>query len=1245
MQIRVDTGGTFTDACCYDAQGKESRVKVLSSGHLRFAIMGRDAQGLRVKIREEGLPESAQLVGFLVTGGGEVLSQREGWLELSEPLGEAQADVIELSTGEEAPVLAVRLLSGVAMGEAFPKMDLRVATTRGTNALLEGKGARLALWTNEGLEDLLEIRDQRRADLFDHTEPPREILAEKVYSVRARLDAEGNEIVPLEEQQVREQAREARTAGIEVAAVALLHSYQNGEHEQRIATLLREEGFEIVRSSSEIAASLKLLPRMETAAADAWLSPVMEHFVERLRAPLGGQEPWLMTSAGSLESVENFHPKDSLLSGPAGGMVGAGAVARSAGFESVLTFDMGGTSTDVARLSADVSYRYEQEIGSAYVLGASLPIETVAAGGSSICQWRRGALEVGPESAGAFPGPACYGRGGPFTLTDVNLLLGYMDATKAAIPLSVSAAQAAYQDLRECMQRDVKELPNDQDLLGGLRQIAIERMADAIRTVSVREGFDPAEHALLAFGGAGPQHACELAECLGVEQVLVPADCGLLSAYGLHCAKREYRETKTILKLLDKCTDHWEVWWRELEQCARSVSDLGEIEAQELSVRHLVELRLRGQETAMELVYSECLEDDFLDKYEDIYGYRLKHAQLEVVSLRLILREAELDSEKEIFPAEWAEEVAHEIRGSDQTGSDQIGSNNFRPHLIQDVYSTCVLAPGWSMKRGSRGTMLLQYNSREKEENRAQHLVRNSANDVEVELYRGRFEAVVSHMGEQLRRTAISTNIKERLDYSCALLNAAGELIVNAPHIPVHLGALGVCVRRVIEYFQSKDGEEIEQGDMIVVNHPGYGGSHLPDITVISPVFVFSEIVAWVANRAHHAEVGGLSPGSMPAAAKNLAQEGVVIPPCYLFRRGKECFDSIRELFASSEYPSRNVEDNLADLRAQAAANVLGVKQFQALCESKEGTVRVSQHMSELMDRAQRLASLRIQQVGEFCLSGQTELDCGAQIRVSIESDGQRLHFDFTGSSVEQKSNLNATEAIVRSVVLYVIRLWVDDSLPLNEGLLRNVTLHLPSSFLNPDFSIRPEECPAVVGGNVEVSQQLVDLLVSLLGIQAQSQGTMNNLLFGNEAFGYYETIAGGAGASSHKPGTSARQVHMTNTAMTDPELMEWRYPVRVLQFSQRAGSGGEGQQRGGDGVIRELEFLESMEVSMLSNRRKNGAKGLAGGGEGKAGKQCLIRGEQTTRLPTRFSQQVQKGDRIRIETPGGGGYGKKPPS
>ena len=1242
MQIRVDTGGTFTDACRYDAQGRASRVKVLSSGHLRFAMIGRNEHGRRVKIREEGLPEGAHLVGFQVTGGGEVLSHKDGWLELSEPLGETEVDVVELSTGEEAPVLAVRLLSGVAVGEVFPEMDLRVATTRGTNALLEGKGARLALWTNEGLEDLLEMRDQRRADLFDHSEPRREILAENRYPVGARLDARGNVLASLDEKRVREQAREARAAGMEVAVVALMHSYRNSEHENQVARVLWEEGFEIVRRSSEIATSLKLLPRMETTAADAWLAPVMEHFVERLRAPLGGQRPWLMTSSGSLECVEDFRPKDSLLSGPAGGMVGAAAVARSAGFESVLTFDMGGTSTDVARLNGEVSYRYEQEIGSAHVLGASLPIETVAAGGSSICQWRRGALEVGPESAGAFPGPACYGRGGPFTLTDVDLLLGYMDATKAAIPLSVSAAQAAYQDLRESMQRDMEELPNARDLLEGLRRIAIERMADAIRRVSVREGFDPLEYALLAFGGAGPQHACELAECLGVEQVLVPADCGLLSAYGLHCAKREHRETKTVLKLLDECTDHWEVWWRDMEQCARSVSDLGAAGTQKLSVHYLVEMRLRGQDAGIELAYSQHLEDDFLDRYEDIYGYRLKQAQLEVVSLRLILREAEINVEKETFPAEWAEEGAYESGGFDESGSDLIKPNNFNPRLIQDVYSTCVLAPGWSMKRGSRGTMLLQYNSRENEENRTQHVVQNLTNDVEVELYRGRFEAVVSHMGEQLRRTAISTNIKERLDYSCALLNAAGELVVNAPHIPVHLGALGVCVRTVIEYFQCKDGEQIEPGDMIVVNHPGYGGSHLPDITVISPVFAFSHIVAWVANRAHHAEVGGLSPGSMPAAAENLAQEGVVISPRFLFRRGEACFDSIRELFCSAEYPSRNPEDNLADLGAQAAANVLGVRQFQALCESKESAARVSQYMSELMDRAQRLASLRIQEAGKFCLSGQTKLDCGAQIKVSVVSDGECLQFDFSGTSAVQKSNLNATEAIVRSVILYVIRLWVDDALPLNEGLLRNVTLHLPSSFLNPDFSMQLDECPAVVGGNVEVSQQLVDLLVSLLGIQAESQGTMNNLLFGNEDFGYYETIAGGAGASSHKPGMSARQVHMTNTAMTDPELMEWRYPVRVLCYSQRTGSGGKGMQAGGDGVIRELEFLEPMEVSMLSNRRQRGAKGLFGGGEGQAGNQCLIRGENTMKLPARFSQHVQKGDRIRIETPGGGGYGVK---
>jgi len=1223
MLIRVDTGGTFTDAWAKDQHGHESRCKVLSSSHLRLEVLSQD--GSTIRIKTDSLPPQANLSGFtLNTSKGEITVLDHQGKSLSLSTNPPALSVAELHTHEEAPVLAVRLLTATPVGKAFPQIDLRVATTRGTNALLEHTGAPLLLITNEGLEDLHLIRDQRRDELFSIQQPERKPLVDQVIGTSARLDANGCETIPLDLTSLGKRALDAKAQGLRVAAIALLHSDLNPAHEITIEEMLHDLGFDYITRSSAVAPFIKLLPRMETAMANAWLSPIMEQFISRVTAPLDGNKPLLMTSAGGLHTTENYQPKDSLLSGPAGGVVGAKAVAEAAGYSNILTFDMGGTSTDVARIAGPPEFRYEQEIGPAWVMAPAMKIETVAAGGSSICQWRQGGLEVGPESAGASPGPACYGRGGPLTLTDVNLLLGHMDPNKAGIPLSVEAAQQALATLKQQITTSGATAPSDQELLQGLRDIAIERMVEAIRTVSIREGYLPTEHALLAFGGAGPQHACAIAERLEMDTVIVPGDCGLLSAFGLHCAEQEALVAKQILKPLDELPAeeiNALVNQSQQEACdqlrslgTRSPSSATALKRPDTAPRPdrtLLELRLTGQSTTLEIPFSspETIAEEFANRYHALYGYHYDAAQhIELVSLRAIA----------VIP-------------SDALPDETIPPNTevTGPHLLQDSFSTCVIPLGWKGSRGDQRTLILK-----KTKTEAVAETKSTDPIVEAELYRNRFESIVTDMGEILRRTALSTNVKERLDFSCALLDAQGHLIMNAPHIPVHLGALGVCVRRVAQYFDN----DLADGDAIIVNHPAFGGSHLPDVTIITPVFYQGEIHAWVANRAHHAEIGGMAPGSMPANARHLSEEGVVIPPTKLVIAGDEQFSSIADLLVSADFPSRKINDNLADLRAQLASNYHGVTQLKAIL--KESPTKVATYFDALTSRSASLMQQKIKQAGEFSLQGSATMDCGATIQLSIQSDASRLTLDFTGTDPVLANNLNATEAIVRSVVLYCMRLWVNEPLPLNEGLLDSIDITLPRCFLNPDFESHPHGGPAVVGGNVEVSQQLTDLILYTLGIQAQSQGTMNNLLFGNDKFGYYETIAGGAGASALGHGTSAKQVHMTNTSMTDVELMERRYPVRVDQFAIRQNSGGTGTHRGGDGITRQLTFLEPVTLSLLTNRRTIGAQGLNTNSSAAPGTQQLTHPDGSTEsLPDRTTINLSPNTTLTLNTPGGGGW------
>jgi len=1207
-KVRADTGGTFTDAWALSPSGKERRCKVLSDGSLVFRIYGRDPENWIDLGNPTGF-DKGTLTGFVAENAGKVIDERENgrWLQLSENL---VGNRLVLRTGEEAPVVAARLLTGTPIGKPLPAMDFRVATTRGTNALLERKGARTVLFVTKGFGDLLEIRDQRRAALFSLQQPVEETLVEGVSEISGRLDSQGNIVEKPDELSVRSAAKEWRNQGIEVAAVAILHAWKNPEIENQIASWLLDEGFSHVTTSSGVAPVIRFLPRLETAVADAWLAPIMRQFTGRVAAAMGSGEPWMMTSAGGLVAASRYQPKDSLLSGPAGGLVGAAAVARAAGFPKVLTFDMGGTSTDVARIDGPFAFRYEQEIGPARVLAPALKIETVAAGGGSICRWHLGRLEVGPESAGSIPGPACYGRGGPLTVTDVNLLLGLMNAEGAGIPLDEKPARDELRKLMAAMKNDGVDPGNEIDLLTGLRSIAIEKMAEAIRSVSLAEGHAPENFALFAFGGAGPQHACAVAERLGISKVLVPGDAGLLSAWGLNEARRQEQEVRQILKPLHETG--LEKIWSELASATQE-----KLGIENPSFRWLIQLRLLGQDTPIDLEATGFDESEtkirnrFNEAYQKLYGYLPSPSRMiECVTLRVIAEET-----------------------PDKPVSENFGqAETVGPKIFQDRFSTCVLPTGWSLRRGDQQTLLLEYLSKH-----VSSALPALDGEIRAALFRSRFEGLVTEMGTLIRRTALSANIKERLDYSCALLDSTGRLIVNAPHVPVHLGALGVCVREVAARL------DLQPGDVAVTNHPAAGGSHLPDVTVIAAAFdTEGKRIGYVANRAHHAEIGGMAPGSMPAAARCLAEEGVVISPVKWIEAGVMKTGLIEKLLREASYPSRRPDENIADLEAQAASVAHGVKTLEDLALTHGGEI-VRDEMSGILNRSKKLMRRLLSETENVRHERTETLDDGTPLAVSLSVKGDRLIVDFTGSGNVHPRNLNATPAIVRSVLLYVLRLWLNENVPLNEGLLEPVELILPIGFLNPEFPENPLDCPAVVGGNVETSQRLTDLLLAALGLCAHGPGTMNNFLFGNDRFGYYETIAGGAGAGPSFDGKSSRHVHMTNTAITDPEILEHRFPVRLHRFAKRTGSGGKGKHSGGDGVIREIEFLEPMTVSFLTERRITTPEGMNGGTNGKPGSQTRIKisGESEI-LPGAITYPAETGERVIIETPGGGGWGVK---
>ncbi|GGC07327.1 hydantoinase B/oxoprolinase family protein [Dyadobacter sediminis] len=1244
-KIWIDTGGTFTDCIAVDPTGNKTRIKVLSSSCLRGRIIRKTAPG-KYEFEASWNFDNDLLAGYFfkinaidISSKVKVFDHSRKILTLDDDLFIPENADFEISTGEEAPVLAARLLTKTPLNAALPDMEMRLGTTKGTNALLERKGAKTLLIVTKGFKDLLYIGNQQRPSLFQLNIPEPSLLYDTVIEADERLDAAGNVVIPFRSDHCD---LPENNKNFQSVAISLLHSYQNDAHEKELATQLAANGSKYVSASSALFPFSHYLRRTQTAVVNAYLDPILDQYLNNIKKALQTGSLKVMTSTGSLSEVAGFHAKDSLLSGPAGGMVAAANTAKRLGFDKAITFDMGGTSTDTALIDGQPELKYVTEIDGIEFHNPTLAIETVAAGGGSICWFDGFSLQVGPESAGASPGPACYGAGGPLTVTDINLLSGKLDASRFGIPVRPEAAVAELEKLKNAILERTGNALTTNVLISGFERIANEKMADAIRRISVEKGIDPADFALITFGGAGGLHSCQLAGLLDMETVVIPYDAGLFSAVGMGEALVSNIVSRQILLPWREAGNSIEAWKNELIESAASQLKVQGIHAFDIAFCS-VYLRFAGQENTVEVAYDgENTVHAFKKVYTAQFGYYPENLNIELESLKLMLREKaetpevlnRIETGKPATPIRKVPPLlaTQTANSADLYEWDKLntGEQISGPAVLLSNTSTSYIPVGWKLVVQENKDAIAFRISDEKAFSDEQ------SEEVALQLFTNRFKAIAEEMGVQLQRTAFSVNVKERLDFSCALLDAEGELLVNAQHIPVHLGSMGICGRLV------KEAIEIGPGDVVITNHPRYGGSHLPDITLLSGVFTAeNECIGYVINRAHHAEIGGKTPGSMPPDAVCLAEEGIVILPQYLVKNNAFQWETIRRLFNEGPYPTRSFLSNEADILAALSALRKGSAQLLKLVDL-HGLAQVKKYMQRLKESA----VIQLKQA-LVPLSGQTFhatefLDDGHKIQVSISISEEKQLFDFTGTSSVHPNNLNANISILYSAVLYVLRLLVDKEIPLNDGLMKHVEIKLSeNSFLHPDFTDDPLQCPAVVGGNTEVSQRLVDTLLKAFGLAACSQGTMNNFLFGNEQFGYYETIGGGSGAGPGFHGRSAVHQHMTNTRITDPEQLERKCPVRLLEFGIRRNSGGNGRYNGGDGMIRKVQFLKPLQVTLLGQHRKYAPYGMHGGDDGQCGKHMLFTKANVTELPGICNFSVDKGDILMIETPGGGGYGE----
>lgn len=1227
-QFWIDRGGTFTDVIGRRPDGELVTLKLLSENPQRY----RDAavQGIR--------------------------------------------ELLQLAS--DAPIPAERI-DAVKMG-----------TTVATNALLERKGDRTVLVITRGFADALRIAYQHRPKLFvRHIELP-SLLYKEVVEIDERVGADGAVIRSLDLVAAERSLRDVFARGVRSCSVVLMHGYRFPEHERLLGALARRIGFSQVSVSHEVSPLMKLVSRGDTTVVDAYLSPVLRRYVEQVASQLPGVRLQFMQSSGGLTDAHQFQGKDAILSGPAGGIVGAVRAASEAGFEKIIGFDMGGTSTDVAHYAGEYERAFDTEVAGVRLRAPIMQIHTVAAGGGSICRFDGVRLRVGPESAGADPGPAAYRRGGPLTVTDANVSLGriqpdFFPAVFGAggdLPLDASAVKTKFAALAAQVAAHTEE-----SIAAGCIRVAVESMANAIKKISVQRGHDVTEYTLVCFGGAAGQHACLVADALGMQTVYIHPLAGVLSAYGIGLADVTAMKQQAVeAELRDDVLAGLQPAFTALETTARDALLAQGVPLERIRVERKLAIKYAGTDSTLQLspdaattarstqetvaataggalrsepaqgkkinpaaaethqTPSSQLAARFYDEYRQRYGFLMSGRPLiiESISVEAIgashqavtqatttakdaALPAPIDSRPVYFETAWQKTPFFE-RTSLQPGAKLPG-----PAVIRERNTTIVIEPGWQADVTPLNHLVL----RRVQPMQRQHAIGTQADPVLLEVFNNLFMAIAEQMGVTLANTATSVNIKERLDFSCALFDEAGHLIANAPHMPVHLGSMGESVQEILR----RRTTTMRQGDVFVLNAPYAGGTHLPDVTVVMPVFIDNskQQTFFVAARGHHADIGGSTPGSMPANSTHIEEEGVLLDNVQLVSNGAFLEAEMRQLLTSGKYPARNVEQNLADLRAQVAACRKGAAELEAMVSHFSLPV-VQAYMQHVQNNAEEAVRRVIDALhdGEFSYA----MDNGARVNVSIRIDTQSRSatIDFTGTSPQQPNNFNAPVSVTRAAVLYVFRTLVDDEIPMNAGCLKPLNIVVPEGSM-----LNPQAPAAVVAGNVETSQVVTDCLYGALGVLAASQGTMNNFTFGDGQHQYYETIAGGSGAGPDFDGTDAVQTHMTNSRLTDPEVLEWRFPVRLDAFSIRRGSGGAGRHKGGDGVERRVRFLKPMTANLLANHRVIAPFGVNGGQPAQVGKNWIERANGTVEhFGATHSAQLDADDVFVIQTPGGGGFG-----
>jgi 5-oxoprolinase (ATP-hydrolysing) len=1189
---------------------------------------------------------------FWIDRGGtftDVVAQRpDGRLVLRKLLSENPAGY------PDAAVYGIRSLLELPAGPipAGLVAEVKMGTTVATNALLERQGDRTLLVITRGFRDALRIGYQSRPRLFDRKIVLPTQLYERVVEADERVTAQGEVLRNLDEAAVRDELTSAFDDGIRSVAVVFMHAYRYPAHEHRLAALAREVGFTQISMSAETSALMKLVGRGDTTVADAYLSPILRRYVDQVTRELGTGVPLsFMQSNGGMVTADHFQGKDAILSGPAGGIVGMARTAEAAGFDRVIGFDMGGTSTDVSHFAGSYERGFESVVAGVRLRAPMMNIHTVAAGGGSICRFDGAKFRVGPASAGANPGPASYRRGGPLTITDCNIMTGKLQpqifpavfGPRGDEALDATTVHEKFHALADEVAESTGRRLDPIAIADGFLMIAVENMANAIKQVSVARGYDVSSYTLACFGGAGGQHACLVADALGMTQIMIHPLAGVLSAYGMGLAEARLMKQATVEAQLDG-----ELMGR-LEELIAQLTRAGTANLASQGVAHdrmraetRIHIKYRGSDTALEIAFGPLdeLVGDFQTAYRQRFAFTMPDVPLvvESVGVELIGRSEANDAAAArptaIVPAEPVLKVTAHMAGRAHAtpvydrAALSAGQRIDGPAVIFDAASTTVVEPGWAAVHSASGNLLLN-----RVQARAHRASSAEADPVRLEIYNNLFMSIAEQMGLALQNTAYSVNIKERLDFSCALFDAGGALIANAPHMPVHLGSMGDSVRAALAV-------QPKPGDVIALNNPYRGGTHLPDVTVVMPVFdeAGRHILFNVAARGHHADIGGSTPGSMPSNSKSLVEEGVLIDNFLLVSNGRFREAELRALLASGPYPARNPDQNVGDVRAQVAACARGAAELMRLMGAAGRDV-VLGYMRHVRSNAAATVRRMLSSLpdGHF----RYELDDGSavEVRITVDQDAGRARIDFAGTSAQQPNNFNAPASICRAAALYVIRTLLDDDIPMNDGCLEPIDLIIPEHSL-----LKPQYPAAVVAGNVETSQVVTDALYGATGLLAAAQGTMNNFTFGNAKHQYYETLCGGSGAGPGFDGTSAVHTHMTNSRLTDPEGLEWRFPVLVEAFHIREGSGGAGRWRGGDGVVRRIRFREPMIASLLANRRRVAPFGLKGGGAGAVGGARLHRATgETLELGPTAEVEVGTGDVFVIETPGGGGFGAPP--